>query len=104
MCVVSMIHDHYYDKWKDRREQNIPFYPNNPPIQPIAPNDPLQQYEKFLNRPPAITDAEIREFRELLEKARKYDKENGQKDCGLADKKERLLKLAEELGVKIDFI
>lgn len=86
MCVVSMISDHYWDKWKDR---TVPM--PTPNVFPYVPE-------------PAITDAEIKEFRELLERAREYDKKNNQPDCELQEKKDKLLKLAEQLGVKIDFL
>lgn len=80
MYVVSMVSDHYWDKWRDLTPPQV--YPYQP----------------------AITTAEIEEFRKLLERAREYDKKNNEPDCELKEKKERLLKLAEELGVKIDFL
>jgi hypothetical protein len=38
-----------------------------------------------------------------LERAREYDRKNGEPDCELDEKKQRLQKLAEELGIKIGF-
>jgi len=78
MCVTSMIYDHYYDKW----------------------NNPLY-YQPWV---PQITPEEIEEFKKLLDRAREYDKKHNQPDCELEEKKEKLRKLSEELGVKIDFI
>ena len=96
MCVVSMIADHYWDKWKDRTP--APYYPTQPfnpiPGQPFIPQTPWI---------PAITPEEIAEFRKLLECAREYDRKNGEPDCELEEKKQRLKKLAEELGVTINF-
>lgn len=87
MCAVSMIMDHYHDKWATRSpyyyEINIPY--------------PTQTE-------PPITDAEIREFRELLERARQYDKTHNQPDCELESKKQKVRELAEKLGVTIDFL
>ncbi len=80
MCVVSMISDHYFDKWSPRQSGTVTTFPDLP------------------------TQKEIDEFRELLRKAREYDKANNQPDCELQSKKDRLLKLAEELGIKIDFL
>jgi hypothetical protein len=85
MCAVSMIMDHFHDKWQQQRPQVFP-YPLPAPPQP------------------GITVAEIEEFHQLLERARKYDREHNQPDCELEEKKQRLLKLAEKLGVKIDFV
>lgn len=83
MCVFSMISDHYLDKWKRLPEPQYPFAPNHVP---------------------AITDAEILEFRELLERAREYDKKHNEPECGLEQKKKEIAELAEKHGVKIDFL
>lgn len=82
MCVVSMIYDYHYDKWWERYN-----------IQPVT-----------LPVLPFITPEEIVEFRKLLERAREYDKKNNQPDCELDEKKEKLKKLAKEMGVEISFL
>lgn len=88
MCVVSMIADHYIDRWK-------PLVPIDPvpvnPYQPLIIQVPSQ---------PQITDEEIKEFRRLLDRAREYDKQHGQEGCELEEKKKKLLELAEQLGIK----
>ena len=98
MCVVSMIGDHYRDKF-------------NPP--PFAP--PPQQWEPF----PAIVDRlannrtvtreefellkrEIVEMKALLKKAKLYDQANGEPDCETDEKWELLKKIAEKVGVTLD--
>ena len=87
-CVVSMVMDHYWEKW------------NPPPY--VVPHVPFPVYVP--PQPPIPTPAEIEEFKKLLERAREYDKKNNEPDCELQEKKDKLLKLAEELGVKIDFL
>lgn len=89
MCVVSMVMDYYSDKWYERlqRPLNIPPMPKWPPYTPE----------------PRLTEEEVKEFRELLRRAREYDKKNNEPDCELEEKKEKVRKLAEELGVKISF-
>ncbi len=52
---------------------------------------------------PQISSEEIAEFYELLERARAYDKAHGQPNCELESKKEKLTKLAKDLGVEITF-
>lgn len=47
---------------------------------------------------------EIDEFRRLLDRARKYDKEHGEPDCELAEKKAALKKIADQMGIDIAFI
>ena len=53
---------------------------------------------------PQITKEEIEEFRKLLDRAREYDKRNNEPDCETKEKKEKLLALAKELGVEINFL
>lgn len=79
MCAVSMIADHYHEKWQT-------YLPSYSPLPVRIP-----------------TQAEIDEFHTLLAKARKYDKENNQPDCELEEKKQKLLTLATELGITIKF-
>jgi hypothetical protein len=92
MCVVSMVMDHYWDKWEPIRR--VPYVVPDEYIPFVGPATP----------PLPITPEEIEEFRRLLERAREYDKKNNEPDCELQEKRERLQKLAEELGVKIDFL
>lgn len=94
MCTVSMVMDHKWDEW-NRRYPTPTAPPVVPPwITPFAP--PVIA--------PMPTQEEIAEFRRLLERAREYDKRNGEPDCELQEKRDRLKKLADELGVKIDFV
>lgn len=87
MCTVSMVMDHYYEKWYPV------VYPTQTPNVTIA-----------VTGEPPITDEEIREFRKLLERAREYDRRMNQPDCEMAEKKDALKKLAKALGVDISFI
>lgn len=90
MCTVSMVMDHYGEKWGQWTQIGWPYQPNVFP--PAVPPEPR------------ISQAEIDEFRSLLERARRYDKEHGEPDCELNAKKMRILALADELGVAIDFL
>ena len=55
MCVVSMISDHYMDRWPQ-------------PWQTPWPHSPL-------------SPREYEDYQELLRKAKLYDEMTGQKDC-----------------------
>lgn len=90
MCVVSMVMDHYHNKWKPYVVPSAPIYPW--PTVPVAP------------QPSPITPAEIEEFRRLLDRAREYDRRNNEPDCELESKKKAVRDIAEALGVKIDFL
>ena len=94
MCVVSMIMDHYDDEW--RRKLTAPPPTWVPMVPYTVPNS--------VPHPAAPTQQEIEEFRRLLERAREYDKKNNEPDCELVEKRQKILKLAEELGIKVDFV
>jgi hypothetical protein len=92
MCVVSMIMDGRYDDWY--RRYYPPYTPYEPPfIQPTFP--PVQ---------PFPTQLELDEFKRLLERAREYDKKNNEPNCEMEEKKQKLKKLAKDLGVDISFV
>lgn len=82
MCVVSMVTDHFTEKWR-----------------------PLVSDEPYLKRvtQPLIPQADIDEFYRLLERAREYDRKHNEPECELEEKKETLRKLAKQLGVEIKF-
>lgn len=95
MCVVSMIGDHYHDKWKE--------YVPQPPI--ITPNiieqqivfKPLVTQEEFLK-----LKEEVLEMKELLKKAIAYDERNNEPHCEIEEKIATLKKIAEMVGVSLD--
>jgi hypothetical protein len=87
MCVYSMILDHYKDKWSPWTQSA----PAMPAPLPLAPRKLPSQ-------------AEIDEFRILLDRAREYDRRTGQPDCELEEKRQTIRDLADKLGVKIDFV
>ena len=86
MCVYSMIMDHKHDEWHRRY------------IEPAPRTVPL------LPQPALPTQAELEEFRRLLERAREYDRRNNEPACEEEEKKKRLKELADLLGVKIEFV
>lgn len=89
MCTVSMIYDHFHEKWKwievPKPDLTPLVYPPPPPVPPISRE-------------------EIEEFRKLLERAREYDRKHNQPDCELEEKRQKLKELAETLGVEIAFL
>lgn len=107
MCVYSMVTDHYIDRWTPRvpggGTTTTPYVPGNVPGgcgggPTGTPNwmIPPQQ--------PLVTQAELDEFRALLDRAREYDRKNNEPLCELEEKKETLRRLAKQLGVEIDFL
>lgn len=98
MCVVSMVMDHYYDKWRQLPTPPDPLAKPQPSIQEVF-NTLLPKAKE-----PPITDEEIREFRALLQRAREYDKRNNEPDCEMESKKAAIRTIAKQLGVDVSFI
>lgn len=96
MCVVSMIGDHYHDKWRDLK------YPPRQ-VTTITDND----LSKFLNPPPDLNKKfeelkkEVEEMKELLKKAIEYDKKNNEPHCEIEEKIATLKKIAEWVGIDL---
>lgn len=89
MCAVSMIMQHYEDKWRPLLEEHA--------RQPISILPPVVYV-------PPISQGEIDEFRKLLERAREYDRKHNQPDCELDEKRQTIKKIAEQLGVEVAFV
>lgn len=108
MCAVSMIGDHYSDRFRERWPQVDP-WPLLP--QPYAPSDPadIQKKMQELLGPKQITreefdqlKREVLEMKELLRKAKAYDEAKGEPDCELESKLAVLRKVAALVGVNLD--
>jgi hypothetical protein len=111
MCVVSMVTEHYIDKWR--------LYPTITPITPWVPNtlpntpNSWPPYDKDRDNPlpviiappiapvPQISPEEVAEFRRLLDRAREYDKKNNEPECEMTEKVALLQKIAAALGVDL---
>ena len=87
MCTVSMVMDHYWEKWR-----------------PLVPDPPYVPPWQTAPAVPPISPEEVAEFRRLLERAREYDRKHNQPDCELDEKRQALKTLAEQLGVDISFV
>lgn len=83
MCVVSMIGDHYTDKWRGREWQTIIERPVS-----AAEVEQLRQ--------------EVEEMKKLLKKAVEYDKRTGQPDCPNEDKLAMLKEVARAMNIDLD--
>lgn len=95
MCVVSMIGDHYNDKWNQPDYQDI--------FKRLGQQTSTVKYE--FGVPRSEFDAlkkEVEEMKELLKRAIEYDKKNDEPDCQLEGKIATLRKIAELVGVNLD--
>lgn len=105
MCVVSMVFDHYRDKfppvWPSQPYQpwvNPPINPPNgtPPVNPIIINPNLQQEIDELRQL-------INDFHEAIDAAKRVDELTDQPDCEDPDKA-RLTERVDELERKLERI
>ncbi len=85
ICVVSMIGDHYSEKWTQ-----TPFtYTNS-----IIPQVSKEEFDALKK--------DVEEMKALLKRAKIYDIEHGEKDCEMAEKVALLRKMAEFVGVSLE--
>lgn len=94
MCVVSMVGDHYADKWREWGQPVIPIWPPQPFMPTPSPVIDPVDFEKLKQ--------DVLEMKELLKKAKAYDEAKGEPDCEIAEKLAILRKVAELVGVPLD--
>ena len=101
MCVVSMIGDHYSDKYKqdqyqdllDRLRGNSVYNNTQFPILPLVSKKEFDALKK-----------EVEEMKQLLKKAIAYDEKNNEPHCEIEDKVKLLKEVAKLLGVDLSEI
>lgn len=84
-----MVMDFTYDKWL-RQSQQVPYHPERF----FVPGPPI----------PSVTERDVNDFEDLLRRAREYDRKNNEPACEESDKRAKLRRLADQLGVKIAFL
>lgn len=107
MCVVSMIGDHYGDKFNHPDWQRI----LQPATLPGVPSDVFRTPGSLPNQTKSLVPVdktefealrkEVLEMKELLKKAVEYDKRNNEPHCELEEKVALLKKVAEVFGVDL---
>jgi hypothetical protein len=105
-----MVMDHQIDKFYPRVD------PYRWPHRPFETDEQQKERQREMQmdlerllqkdkpKEPGITPEELKEFRELLERAREYDRRNKEPECEMDSKKKLLKDIAKALGVEIDFI
>lgn len=92
MCVVSMVGDHFNDRWQPKIPNKIYTTDNLMPF--LAPTR-----EEF-----DVLKKEVENMKKLLERAIKYDKDNNEPACEIEEKVVLLKKVAELVGVSLEDI
>jgi len=96
MCVVSMVGDHFNQKWDDYFPKPQPLTPWPMPINQHWPTLPPTR-EEF-----NALKKEVEEMKALLIKAKEYDEKHGEPECEVEEKMEKLRKIAELVGISLD--
>lgn len=104
MCTVSMIGDHYGDKWFPKR------YPGD--FQPFDPDKRAgrEDIAKILAGNQVTREefdklkAEVAEMTQLLKRALEYDRKNNEPDCQMEEKMALLRKVCDAVGIDLDEI
>jgi hypothetical protein len=94
MCVVSMVSDHYAEKWR-RLPWSEPFPVIDWPHSPQAPLAVTREEFDALKR-------DVEGMKALLKRAKEYDERNGEPDCEVDEKMDLIRRVAAAVGVDLD--
>lgn len=109
MCVVSMIGDHYKDKWTSPPYDWLQPY-IVPRKEPTDWNELLKPFKVEPTQSPISRKEfddlkkEVLEMKELLQKAVEYDKKTNQPHCETEEKIALLKQVAKLFGVELESI
>ncbi len=117
MCVVSMVGDHFHDKWKDLPwiQPNQPYVPKPQDpntinkdwlkdyIEHNRPNVTREEHEKLMRQFEDLKK-EVEEMKALLIRAIEYDKRNNEPNCEMEEKVAVLKRMAELFGVDLSMV
>lgn len=92
MCVVSMVGDHFHDKWKDKQFPGPGTWPNMYP--PLNSGISRTEFEALKK--------EVEEMKQLLIRAVEYDKRTNQPHCEMEEKIATLKRVAQLVGVDLE--
>lgn len=105
MCVVSMVGDHYSDKWQNINPHRWPTVVSDPDAYRVPyPNASPNSAQVLVFATKAEFDAlkkDVEEMKALLIRAKKYDEDNGEPNCEVADKMKLLRAVAKLVGVEL---
>lgn len=107
MCVVSMIGDHYTDKWRQEWPWGTQPSPNPGILPQQQPQKTMEEWANIINPPVRKNDfdslkKEVEEMKSLLLKALEYDKKNNEPHCEMAEKVALLKAVAKMVGVSLE--
>ena len=89
MCTVSMVGDHFNQKWSQPDYQQL--------FNSISTSTNTITRQEF-----DALKKEVEDMKQLLIKAKIYDEQNNEPNCEMEDKVATLKKIAELMGVNLD--
>jgi len=96
MCVVSMVGDHFNDRF--RKEPDWQKYFPSSPVAP-TPRDGCRPLLPIDREEFDRLKKQVEEMHELLRKAKQYDESTNQSHCEMEDKVALLKHIAKQFGV-----
>lgn len=96
MCVVSMVADHYMEKWNGWINT-----PNGWPSVTIPFGDETDDYLPVSRAEYLALKNELEEMKKLLARAKEYDERTGQAECENGEKLKVLFAVADALGIDL---
>lgn len=91
MCTVSMIGDHYTEKWREINPQTWPYQTGGFTFEVAISRHEFDALKR-----------DVEECKALLKRAKKYDEDNGEPDCEMEEKMELIRKVAKAVGVDLE--
>lgn len=105
MCTISMISDHFHEKWVPDiyHPQTVPF-PQTVPVPSKTIQDIVDALAPVTRQEFDQLKHDVEEMKALLIRAKLYDEENDQPDCQMEEKVDLLRRVAELVGVSLEDI
>lgn len=102
MCIVSMVVDHYNDKWWREISPSTPiFTPGHGTIPGVPPTVTLAEFLALKQKVEEFKK-EFEDMKELLKRAKIYDEVNNQPDCESDEKLAKLEKIVTLMGMDFE--
>lgn len=99
MCVVSMVGDHYNDKWQYLRSYTFP----RPNTITVTSENVFNDFSEIVSKQQFDElKKEVEELKKLLKRAKEYDEKNNEPNCEIEDKMKFLKAVAKLVGIDLD--
>ena len=94
MCTVSMVSDHYIEKWPYQHPSVFP--KDRAAAWPVLTGVSREEFDALKREVADLTD--------LVKRAVKYDEDNNEPHCEIEEKMDTLRRVAEAFGIDLDAV